>query len=454
MKLDEYKKILALTFPLIITQGGQVLTGIVDNIMIGNYSTIDLAASAFANSVFSNFLVISIGFAYGITPLVGNALGKKDFESINNILSNGLIINIIFSALITILLFASSNYLKYLQQEPQVVARAIPYYHLLATSLIPLAIFYTLKQFTEGTSRTKPGMLFTLIGNVINILLNYIMIFGKLGFPPLGLVGAGWATLLARICMAIGMTVYVFKKQNFQKLLQEFSILHVNLSICKKILNISIPIAIQFCLEVTAFNAGTIVVGWLGTVSLAAHQIAMSLVSLLFMTASGFSQAATIRISNLIGEQNISTAKQVFQTCSHLVLFYMTVVVLITFWTAPSIASWHTSDKEVIKIATELIVIACCFEIFDGLQVVFIGALRGIGDVKTPFWVALLAYWIVALPIGYAISFQLHAGATGIWIGFLIGLVLAAILLLVRFKRKISILERMQQKSLKKEEIY
>jgi len=434
--LSEYQSTFKLALPLIVAQGGQVVTGIADNLMVGNYDTTQLAASAFANSIFTIFLVLGIGFAYGITPLVGTAYGKKDFTETSKLLSNGLFINVVFALVLAIVLTKTSFVLHHFDQEPEVAQKAIPYYNILNMSLIPLLAYFAFKQFAEGTTHTKPGMVLTLIGNLLNIILNYVLIFGHWGFPEMGLEGAGWATFWARTFMAVAMGIYIVKHSSFRMYLPNFSFWYIDKRTSKTLLWLGIPIAIQFVLEVASFNAGTIMVGWLGKISLAAHQIAMSLVSLLFMTASGFSQAATIRISNLVGENDVKGIKRSFRACFHLVIGYMSVVVIIVLFFARQIAAWHSPDQEVIRIATHLIVVACCFEIFDAIQVVCVGALRGIGDVKTPSWVAFLAYWAIALPIGYWVTFTLAWGAIGIWIGFLVGLVFAAIVLFLRFENK------------------
>jgi len=312
--------------------------------------------------------------------------------------------------------------------------------------MLPLMLFFTFKQFTEGISVTKPAMVFTLLSNLLNIILNYILIYGKLGFAPLGLMGAGWATLISRIFQAVGFYAYVWYAKKFRQYnshkKHQFILRRATIS---ELFKLGTPIALQLTMEVAAFGVGTIMMGWVGKVELAAHQIALSLASLTFMTVSGISLATTVRVSNLLGEGKYKDMRLAGITSSHMVTLFMVLAGSLFFIFNELLPQAFIEDTEVIKVAASLLILAAIFQVSDGIQVTMMGALRGLSDVNIPTYVALIAYWFIALPIAYFFSFKLGFDEAGIWIGFSCGLSVAAVMLVIRFNMLTNKMIRQQE---------
>ncbi|GAB4328831.1 MAG: MATE family efflux transporter [Flammeovirgaceae bacterium] len=429
-----YKENLKLAIPVIISQAGQMLTGIADNAMVGQVDKTLLAASAFSNSVFNIWMLFGLGFTIGLTPLVGVAYGKKDFAKIGNLFRHSLIINAFITLLLFCVLIFIETQLHLFGQEENVLKEAYPYYRIITYSLVPFLLFMTAKQFAEGVESTKPAMIFTLLSNLLNVFLNYTLIYGNFGFEPMGLVGAGIATLWARIFQTVGMWTYLLFSRRFRPFLVEFFNNDFQLSTFKEIFRISLPIAFQIIIEVAAFVLGTIMMGWVGTAQLAAHQIALGLCSLTFLMASGFSTALTIRASSFMGAKDFRQVRLCVYAGIHLTLLFMAFTSLIFVIWRYYLAELHSQDLQVIQIAASLLLIAALFQLFDGTQVVSLGALRGIADVRFPTFMVLIAHGFITVPVSYFLTFTLEFREVGIWIGFLLGLAVAAILLLYRFE--------------------
>jgi len=433
---EHYRKTLVLAYPIILAQMGQMLTGIVDNMMVGRVSTAALAASSFANGIFSNIMIFGMGFAFGLTPLIGKAIGQKDTDKVSNLLRHSILVNIILGVVLTVLLFICSQFMHLMGQPKDVYELATPYFLVISSSMLPLMLFFTFKQFTEGISITKPAMFFTLLSNALNIILNYILIYGKLGFPALGLIGAGWATLISRVLQAVGLFAYIWyakkfsqynKHKNHQFIFRKETI--------SELFKLGTPIALQLTMEVAAFAMGTIMMGWVGKVELAAHQIALSLASLTFMTVSGIALATTVRVSNQMGEGNYKEMRLAGITSVQMVVVFMVLCGMAFFLLNEWLPIAFTEDKNVISVAASLLLIAAVFQVSDGIQVTMMGALRGLSDVNRPTYIALVAYWFIALPVAYIFTFKLDFNEVGIWLGLVCGLSMAAILLLFRFHK-------------------
>jgi MATE family multidrug resistance protein len=293
--------------------------------------------------------------------------------------------------------------------------------------------FQTYKQFIEGLSQTKQAMFITVVFNLLNIGLNWLLIYGNWGFPELGLNGAGWATLISRVFMAWALYIYVTKSNRYKNYIRGLRLKQIRLTIIKKMLGIGIPTGLQFIFEVGAFSTAAIMMGWIGVNALAAHQIAINLASISYMMASGLSAAAMVRIGNQLGKRDISKLREVGFSIFGMVTVFMSVFAILFLLLKNYMPLLYIDDPQVIKMAASLLIIAGIFQISDGLQVVALGALRGLSDVRIPTLVTLLAYWVVGLPLGYFLAFKLHWNELGIWIGLLIGLTLTAIMLLYRF---------------------
>jgi len=429
-----YLRNLKLAFPIIISQIGQVMVQQIDTMMVGYVGTVELAASAFANSIFIIGMVITMGFTFGITPVVGHLVSDKSKNKINSILSNAIAINIAFSILITLLLYVASFFFNQMGQVKAVEILAQPYYISIVLSLIPLIIFFTFKQFAEGIGDTKNAMFITVSSNIINIVLNYILIFGKFGFPEMGLLGAGIATLISRIYMAIGLIGIFLYKKTFNEYINKISIHLINKADIKKLFSVGMPISMQLLLEVLAFGLTAIMAGWLGVIPLAAHQIAIGLASISFMIVVGVGSATTIRISHQLSHKDYEGLLIASKASIHIILGFMSISAIIFLSLRNYLPLLYTNDNQVIILTAHLLMMAAIFQLFDGLQIVMISILRGIGDVRHAMIYAFIAYILINIPLGYFLSFTLNFGIIGLWIGLIVGLFVASILFYSRFK--------------------
>jgi len=433
---DHYADNLHLAIPVVISQLGHTLVQTSDTIIVGHFAgTVSLAAASLANSIFVIMLVIGIGISYGITPLIAQHNGRKNYAECGRLLSNSLFINIIAGiVLFVITYFGSSLLLDHLDQTPVVVQQAKPFLFLLGLSIIPMLIFNTFKQFAEGLGFTKQAMFVSIWGNVLNICLGIIFVKGLFGIAPMGIRGVGYSTLIDRCVMATVMAIYVFTSLNFKKYIQEFIITNIDRVRCLQILRIGAPVALQYTFEISAFSAAAVIIGTIGYHEQAAHQVAINLASITYMMASGLSAAAAIKSGNYFGVSDHQKLRHSAISSYHIVIAFMCLTALI-FTVFNHALPWiYTSDKTVIDIAAQLLIIAAFFQLFDGTQVVGLGILRGMGDVNMPTFITFLAYWVVGLPVGYLLGLQFHLGVAGVWYGLVLGLMVSSILLFFRFQ--------------------
>jgi MATE family multidrug resistance protein len=421
---------------------GHTFVGLADNIMVGQLGTAELAAVSLGNSFVFIAMSLGIGFSTAITPLVAEAdgAGKKKYGK--SALKHGLVLcTILGFALFGVTLLGKP--LMYLMDQPQeVVTLAIPYLDLVAFSLVPLIMFQAFKQFSEGLSQTKYPMYATIIANVVNIILNYLLIFGALGFPKLGIIGAAIGTLISRIIMLVFIWVLLNKKKKFHFYVTGFNFRIMDSRIMKKIINLGFPSALQMFFEVAIFTAAIWLSGVLGKNPQAANQIALNLSSMTFMFGMGLGVAAMIRVGNQKGIGKFGELRRIAKSIFFLTLLleigFATLFLLCRHW-FPTIyldvsdLSNQADNIEVIAIAAQLLLVAAFFQISDGLQVVILGALRGLQDVKIPTFMTFIAYWLIGFPISYYLGLHTELASTGIWIGLLSGLSASAIMLYIRF---------------------
>jgi MATE family multidrug resistance protein len=435
-----YKKHIAstltLAIPVIIGQLGLIMMGVVDSLMVGELGADYLAAAALANHVVILILIIGLGVSMAVTPLVAISIGARKLDDSQILFKQSLIVNIIFGIIMTMLILIASELIPYLNQPPLVVKYASSYTKILAISIIPWMIYQSYKQFIEGLSITKPPMVVTIIANIVNAFVNWILIFGNLGFPKLELDGAGIATSSSRIFMVIVLFLYVNRSKRFKEFDLSLIVRNPNPSIIKKILRLGLPSGFQYFFEVGAFSFAVVMVGWLGAKSLAAHQIAINLASISFMAVTGISAAGGIRVGNAVGRVDINEIRRAGFSAIILGASIMFCAGIIFIFLRNYLPSLYISDKEVISIASSLLVIAALFQLSDGTQAVGIGILRGLTDVKAPTIITFIAYWIIGLPIGYLLGFTFKLGVQGVWIGLLIGLTASALMLSLRFNFK------------------
>ncbi len=436
--VENYKINIKLAYPIMLGQVGHILTGIADSIMVGNISAGHLAAGALGHSIYIVFFIIGLGIATGITPLVGISYGEKNYRECGNYLKNGLFATMIIGFIMMLIMILALPLLSFLGQPPEVIKLAKPYYIISAFSIIPSMLFVAMKQFTEGITLTKPAMTASIVFNIANIILNYLLIYGNFGFPRLELEGAAWATFISRAGMGLSLLLYVFYHPKFKIYLHNLNWKKYSVKHIRKILVLGFPISLQYLLEVAAFSFGALMMGWLSSSALAAHQIAISIAGFTYLAASGIGSAATIRISNLLGERRPEELKISGNASFILVLIWMSIAAVLLIALRYVIPAFYVSESEVIELSAQLFIVAAIFQIFDGMQVTALGALRGLEDVKVPTLIALLSYWIVALPVGYLLGIVFEIGAVGIWLGYVAGLILAAVLLYGRFKLLLS----------------
>ncbi|WP_410479258.1 MATE family efflux transporter [Pedobacter nototheniae] len=439
-----YKENLHLALPIVGSQLGHTLVHMADSIIVGHFTdTEQLAAVSLVNSIFMLVLVIGLGISYGLTPLIAQENGRQNHKECGRLLSNSLIINAIVGIVLYILVhFGVLLIIDHLDQTPAVVKYAKPYLSLLAISIIPLLIFQTFKQFAEGLGFTKQAMFVSIWGNLLNVILGIIFVKGMFGISPMGVKGVGLSTLIDRILMAIVMTTYVLRSQNFKKYLVSFKATFFDKVRTLKIIKIGMPVAMQYSFEISAFSGAAVLIGTIGAVEQAAHQIAMSLAAMTYMIASGVASAATIKTGNNFGKNNFVDLRKSAIASYHVILAFMAVTALIFIFANQLLPFIITNDLAVIKIAAQLLIIAGFFQLFDGTQVVGLGVLRGLGDVNVPTFITFLAYWVIGIPVGYLLGITFGLGVNGIWYGLTLGLLTASILLFIRFQNKTRKLNR------------
>jgi MATE family multidrug resistance protein len=441
----EFKYNLHLATPVILGMLGHTFVAFADNVMVGQLGTAELAAVSLGNSFVFVAMSLGIGFSTAITPLVAEADGAGDAREGRRILRHGLVLCTLLGIALFGLVLLSKPLMYLMDQPEEVVVLAIPYLDLVAFSLIPLIVFQAFKQFSEGLSKTRYPMYATIVANVINIVLNYLLIFGALGFPKLGIVGAAIGTVIARVGMCVFIWAIFKSRPFFEPYVKRLSFRAIEKRIFRKIMELGFPSALQMFFEVAIFTAAIWMSGVLGKNPQAANQIALNLSSMTFMFGMGLGVAAMIRVGNQKGLRDFPELKRVASS-----IFLMTIILEIVF-AAVFLLGRHLLPKiyldiddlnnqadnmEVLAIAARLLLVAAFFQISDGLQVVVLGALRGLQDVRIPTLITFIAYWAVGFPISYYLGLHTSLESTGIWIGLLSGLTVSAFMLYLRFRHK------------------
>ena len=423
---------------------GHTLIGVVDNFMVGNLGSTELAAVSLGNSFIFIGMSLGIGFSTAITPLIAEADAEKDDKKIRTTFHHGLLLCTLLGIAIFIMIVLAKPIMNLMNQPEAVVDLAAPYIDWVAFSLIPVIVFQGYKQFADGLSQTKYSMYAIYLANVVHVFFNYVLIYGVWGFPKLGILGAALGTVISRIMMVVFMHYILRYHAAFRTYFKNFTFKEIKKSILKKIINLGFPSAMQMLFEVTLFTAAIWLSGSLGKNSQAANQIALTLASSTFMVAMGFSVAAMIRVSHAKGmkeyKQLITVARSIFLLAIMVEMFFGIVFVishnfLPHLFLNMSDTSQQLDNTEIIFIASKLLLVAAVFQISDGIQVVVLGALRGLQDVKIPMYITFVAYWIIGFPISFYLGKHTNLGATGIWIGLLSGLASAALFLYIRFAR-------------------
>ena len=433
---------LKLAFPVILGMLGHTLIGIVDNIMVGKLGSTELAAVSLGNSLIFIAMSIGIGFSTAITPLVSEALAENNQTKVKDTFHHGLFLCTILGFLLFGIVILCRPIMELLHQPAEVIALAKPYLNWVAFSLAPLIIYQGYKQFADGLSMTKYSMYAIIMANVVHVIINYCLIYGYWIFPKMGILGAGLGTVISRIAMVIFMHFILANQQSLKIYFADFSFKSIQKKIINKIISLGFPSAMQMLFEVLLFTAAIWLCGSIGKTSQAANQIALSLASATFMVAMGLNVVAMIRVGTQKGLNDIkgliTIARSVFILAifveiifaSFFVIFYKQLPTL--FLDLENTAQ-AVDNAEVMAIASKLLIVAAFFQISDGIQVVVIGALRGLQDVTVPMYLTFISYWVVGFPISYYLGEFTDLKAVGVWIGLLAGLTAASVLLYMRF---------------------
>lgn len=421
---------------------GHTFVSLVDNIMVGQLGTAELAAVSLGNSFIFIAMSLGIGFSTAITPLIAEADSGNDFKKGKSSFKHGLFLCTVLSFALFGLILLSKPLMSLMNQPEEVVILAIPYLDLVAFSLIPLIIFQGFKQFSDGLSMTKYPMYATILANVVNVILNYILIFGKFGFPEMGIVGAAVGTLASRFIMLFFLWWILKQNKKSKDYVTNIKLFVLENKMIKKIINFGLPSAMQMFFEVAIFTTAIWLSGTLGKNPQAANQIALNLSSMTFMVAIGLSVAAMVRVGNQKGLQNFKELRRIAFSIFLLglglalvfaLLFLAFHQVLPKLYLNLDDANNFSDNSEVIAIAAKLLLLAAIFQLSDSVQVMVLGALRGLQDVKIPTLITFIAYWLIGFPISYFLGKEEAYASFGIWIGLLVGLTAAAIMLYIRF---------------------
>lgn len=421
---------------------GHTFVSFIDNIMVGQLGTAELAAVSLGNSFMFIAMSIGIGFSTAITPLIAEADSSDNLQQARSAYKHGLFLCTTLGILLFLMVYFSKPLMYLMNQPEEVVALAIPYLDLVAFSLIPLVIFQAIKQFSDGMSMTKYPMYATILANIVNVALNYVLIFGKFGFPELGIVGAAYGTLASRIIMVLYLGILLRYKKRSARIVKNIKIFVLEGLMIKRIINLGSLSAMQMFFEVAIFTSAIWLSGLLGKNPQAANQIALNLSSMTFMVAMGLSVASMIRVGNQKGLQNFKELRRIAFSIfllGFLFAVFFAGIFFIFHKSLPNIyvdlndAANYVDNMEVLSIAAKLLLAAAFFQITDSLQVIVLGALRGLQDVKIPTVLTFISYWVIGFPVSYFLGKEDMYGSFGIWLGLLAGLSTAAILLFIRF---------------------
>lgn len=430
--LKENNKTLALAFPIVAGQLSQMLLGLVDTLMIGRLGTIELAAAAFVNVLFFFAFVPAIGWFAAVSVQVSHAFGADRQSASAESFRNGLLVSVLIGLGLSALLLVLIPFLGILRQPPEVVAMTPPYLLWVALSLIPIVPAMTIKSFAE--SRNHPWAVFWILlaGVALNVLLNYALIFGELGAPKLGLVGAGVATFIARLASLGALLAYLNHSRAMAPGRPNRWLKALDKAECLETARIACPVAGQLLLEIGAFTIAALLIGQFGPVALAAHQIALTCASLTFMLPLGLSMAVTIRVAHALGRGNGHQCRNLLLGAHATTLLIMSTCALTYILAGDLIARAFTLDPKVIALTGSILIIVGFFQIFDGVQIISMSALRALRDVNLPTGIIFACFWIVGIPLGAVLAFPMKIGASGLWMGLAAGLVVAAFSLTIR----------------------
>ena len=434
---QHYKALFKLGLPIVIGQLGMIVLGFADTLMIGHHSTEDLAGASFVNNIFNLAIIFATGFSYGLTPIVGSLFGQGEQKAVGRTLKNALLVNGLIGILLTIVMGALYLNIHRLGQPEELLPLMRPYYMVLLISLMFVMLFNAFKQFADGITDTQTPMWILIGGNFLNIFGNWILIYGHFGFPEMGLLGAGIATLASRILMLLIFVALFFTGKRYQPYKEGFLTGKLNKSDFLQLNKLGWPVGLQMGMETASFSLSTIMVGWLGTLALAAHQVMLTIGQLGYMMYYGMAAAVAVRVSNFHGQKDTASVPHSASAGFHIILLMALLVSVPLFLLRNEIGGWFTDSHEVTLMVASLILPFILYQFGDGMQCNYSNALRGIADVKPVMYIAFIAYFVISLPSGYLFGFVLDGGLTGIWLSFPFGLTSAGLMFWWRFRKQI-----------------
>lgn len=431
--LPYFRKTLSLSYPIVIGQLGIVLMGVADIVMIGKLDAVNLAAASLANSIFFLIAILGIGTLSAISPLVAKSKAEGHTNAVAILFRQGIWAAILMALAISTILFVLTLNLEWFGQTERVTELTRNYLHILNAGLLPMLIFTAVKQFSDGLGYTKPSAIITFFALVLNVFLNWALIYGKFGMPVLGLFGAGIATSISRLVMAILMFAFVKTAPIYRNSLHLKQHDHDSQWLIQ-IFKIGLPSGFQYFFEVGAFAFAAIMIGWMGELQMASHQVAINIASVTYMIATGLSAGGSIGVGDAYGRRNRIDIVRYGYAAMFLAIAFMGVCALVFSLIPQIIVSWYTTQPEVLSMAGNLLIIAAVFQLSDGIQCVGLGILRGLGDTQIPTLITIIAYWVIGIPLGYYLGFYTGLQQNGVWISLSVGLSFSAIFLSLRFK--------------------
>ena len=440
-KKHHYRELLSIGIPIIIGQLGTIILGFADTLMIGHHSTQELAAAGLVNNIFGLVFISYMGFSYGLTPIIGKLYGMEQTDRIGQKVRNSFVANMMVGCIFSIALVILYLNLGHIGQPEELLSLIRPYFIVNLISVLFMGVFNTMKQFLDGITHTKVAMWVMIAGNIANIFGNWMLIYGVGPFPELGLLGAGLSTLFSRVLMAVAMVAVVMGRKKFHPYRIDIIQSRTNMADFKEMNRLGWPVALQLAMESAAFTLSCVMVGWLGTIPLASHQVMITLSQLFYLVLSGMAAAMAIRVSHFVGQKDFKAVRRNAYDGWRLALMFSTLMGIPVFLLRHQIGGWFNDNVEVQQNVAVLIIWMMVYQFGDGLQYTFANALRGIACVKPMVLYAFIAYFVISLPLGYTLGFPCGLGLQGIWIAFPFGLTIAGILYWQRFIREVKKME-------------
>lgn len=434
---NHYRALVSLGVPIVVGQIGNIVLGFADTLMVGHHSMVELAAASFVNTMFALFVIFAMGFSYGLTPIVGNMFGRGENDDIGGVVRHGLVAAGLLTAVLLVVLTVFYLCLDSLGQPSELLPLMRPYLLVLMGSMPFVCWLNTFKQFFDAIGHTKTPMFILVGGNVLNIVGNYLLIYGACGFPELGLLGAGLSTLFSRVVMAIVATVLFFSMRRYRVYAQGFKRSHLDGKLFRKINAMSWPLAFQMGMESAAFSLTAILVGWIGTTALAAHQVMLTISQIFYMVYYGMAAAVAVRVSYFHGQRDLMAVRTTADAGFHLILVVAVVASVPIFLLRSHIGTWFTDDEQVWLLVSQTVIPLILYQLGDGLQCTYANAMRGISMVKPMMYISFFSYFVVSLPLSWLFGIKLGYGLVGVWAAFPICLTSAGVLYWAGFRTRV-----------------